>query len=102
MAGIKDVFFRANDRCRQRAYQRWHQGKRKRQILRSQIGFSDLSASRPAACVGCDNYHGQAYGMQKAHRVVLICAMHPYGWQGTRPCPDWRAGDPLISPSLAT
>lgn len=91
MVGIRDVFFRANARCRQRAHQRWHQGQRKRQILRSQIGFSDLSTSRPTACSGCANYHGQAYGMQKAHRMVLICAIHPYGWQQNSPCPDWCA-----------
>jgi hypothetical protein len=93
MAGLGDVFFRANDRCRQRAYQHWHQGQRKRQILRSQIGFSEMSASRPAACVGCANYHGHAYGTQKDQRTPLICAMHPYGWQETLPCPDWRKED---------
>ncbi|NER82478.1 MAG: hypothetical protein F6K42_23530 [Leptolyngbya sp. SIO1D8] len=100
MTGIRDVFFRANDRCRQLAYRRWHQGQRKQQILRSQIGFSDLSASRPAACVGCDNYHGQAYGTQKEHRVALICAIHPYGWQETLPCPDWHPGDQILPATL--
>ena len=91
MTSIANRFIRANDRCRQRAYQRWHQGQRKRQILRSQIGFSDRSISRPPACVGCANYHGHAYGLQRAHRVVLICGIHPYGWQKALPCPDWNA-----------
>ncbi|MEL6936869.1 MAG: hypothetical protein AAFO59_09395 [Cyanobacteria bacterium J06607_17] len=91
MAGIANRFLRANDRFRQRDYQRWHQGRRKRQILRSQIGFSELVASRPPACVGCDNYHGHAYGLQRSQRVPLICAIHPYGWQKDTPCPDWRA-----------
>jgi len=90
MAELGDIFFRANYRCRQRAYQRWHQGQRKRQILRSQIGFAEMSASRPAACVGCANYHGHAYGTQKDQRTPLICAMHPYGRQEGSTCPDWR------------
>ncbi|MEO0985914.1 MAG: hypothetical protein AAFY20_10215 [Cyanobacteria bacterium J06639_14] len=91
MAGIANGFSRANDRCRKRAYQGWHRSQRKQQILRSQIGFSDMFASRPAACVGCDNYHGQAYGLQRSQRVSLICGIHPYGWQKDVPCPDWRA-----------
>jgi hypothetical protein len=93
-----DVFFRANDRCRQRAYQRWHQGQRKRQILRSQIGFSEVHPSRPKACIGCRHYHGQAYGLQRENRVPLICAMHPYGWQEGSPCPDWSADPQRFSP----
>lgn len=38
------------------------------------------------ACVGCQHYHGQAYG---GH--VFVCAMHPYGWDGEQ-CPDWETG----------
>jgi hypothetical protein len=91
MAELGDIFFRANDRFRQRAYRRWHEGQLKRQILRSQIGFSEMSASRPAACVGCANYHGHAYGTQKDQRIPLICAIHPYGWQERSSCPDWQA-----------
>ena len=94
MAGSsEDGFFRANDRCRQRAYQRWHRSQRTRQILRSQIGFAEITPSRPAACVGCRHYHGQAYGLQRDHRETLICAMHPYGWEESPQCPDW-AGEP--------
>jgi hypothetical protein len=91
MPELGDIFFRANYRCRERAYQRWHQSQLKRQILRSQIGFSETSTSRPSACVGCANYHGLAYGTQKDQRTPLICAMHPYGWQAEAPCPDWQA-----------
>lgn len=91
MAAIEGGFERANDRFRQRAYQHWHQGQRQRQILRSQIGFVEMSESRPATCIGCENYHGHAYGTQKNQRMVLICAMHPYGWQDPSPCPDWQA-----------
>jgi len=36
------------------------------------------------ACVGCRHYHGQIYSGN-----VLICAMHPYGWE-TETCPDWE------------
>ncbi|GFE68678.1 hypothetical protein [Chroococcus sp. FPU101] len=34
------------------------------------------------ACVGCQNYHGRIYGGN-----LLVCAMHPYGWQDDH-CPD--------------
>jgi hypothetical protein len=37
------------------------------------------------ACVGCRNYHGQAYG-----GTLLVCGMHPYGWEGEK-CPDWES-----------
>lgn len=93
-----DIFFRANDRCRQRAYQRWHQGQRKRQILRSQIGFTEVAPSRPAACMGCRHYHGQAYGLQRDSRERLICAMHPYGWSDSPQCPDWSGQPQPLGP----
>jgi hypothetical protein len=36
------------------------------------------------ACVGCHHYHGQVYGGN-----LLVCGMHPYGWDGEN-CPDWE------------
>ncbi|MBD2449381.1 hypothetical protein H6G76_19885 [Nostoc sp. FACHB-152] len=36
------------------------------------------------ACVGCTNYHGQVYGSN-----LLVCAMHPHGWDDKN-CPDWE------------
>ena len=36
------------------------------------------------ACVGCHQYHGQVYGGN-----LLVCGMHPYGWEGEN-CPDWE------------
>jgi hypothetical protein len=36
-------------------------------------------------CVGCSNYHGEAYGGN-----VLVCAMHPYGVQAES-CSDWES-----------
>jgi hypothetical protein len=36
------------------------------------------------ACVGCTNYHGQVYGGN-----LLVCAMHPHGWDDKN-CPDWE------------
>ncbi len=36
------------------------------------------------ACTGCRHYHGQVYG-----GTLLVCAMHPYGWEDTS-CPDWE------------
>jgi hypothetical protein len=37
------------------------------------------------ACVGCRHYHGQSYG-----GTILVCGMHPYGWEGEK-CPDWES-----------
>ncbi len=37
------------------------------------------------ACVGCRHYHGQTYGGN-----LLVCAMHPYGWDDHQ-CPDWES-----------
>jgi hypothetical protein len=36
-------------------------------------------------CVGCCNYHGEAYGGN-----VLVCAMHPSGVD-EESCPDWES-----------
>lgn len=36
------------------------------------------------ACMGCSQYHGQVYGGN-----LLVCGMHPYGWDGES-CPDWQ------------
>lgn len=36
------------------------------------------------ACMGCNNYHGQVYGGN-----LLVCAMHPQGWDDES-CPDWE------------
>jgi hypothetical protein len=36
------------------------------------------------ACIGCTNYHGRVYNGN-----ILICGMHPYGWE-TENCPDWE------------
>lgn len=41
------------------------------------------------ACVGCQHYHGQVYGGN-----LLVCGMHPYGWDGEN-CPDWEQEDYL-------
>jgi len=37
------------------------------------------------ACMGCTNYHGQVYGGN-----LLVCAMHPHGWEEQN-CPDWMS-----------
>jgi hypothetical protein len=36
------------------------------------------------ACVGCTHYHGQVYSGN-----LLVCAMHPHGWDDNN-CPDWE------------
>lgn len=43
-----------------------------------------LMSDQPA-CVGCRHYHGQMYGGN-----LLVCGMHPYGWQDDK-CPDWQS-----------
>lgn len=36
------------------------------------------------ACIGCCHYHGRVYSGN-----LLVCAMHPYGWDDAN-CPDWE------------
>jgi hypothetical protein len=36
------------------------------------------------ACIGCCHYHGQVYNGN-----LLVCGMHPYGWEDES-CPDWE------------
>ncbi len=49
--------------------------------------FQPLINQHPA-CVGCQHYHGQVYG-----DTLLVCGMHPYGWEGET-CPDHEAPSP--------
>jgi hypothetical protein len=46
--------------------------------------FSGM-VQEPPACAGCRHYHGQVYGGN-----LLVCGMHPYGWEGAQ-CPDWQS-----------
>jgi hypothetical protein len=71
-------------------YRNLHRYQQRCQILQSQLGFDRAVASRPSACVGCDRYHGIAYGQTRATRTLLVCAFHPYGWLDSSPCPDWQ------------
>lgn len=89
MDAISDPFKRANYLIRKAHYTHWHRTQSKQQILRSQLGFNDIAFSRPKACVGCENYHGVAYGHRQETRTVLVCGIHAYGWQEEMPCPDW-------------
>ncbi|MGF1497513.1 MAG: hypothetical protein ACFB8W_11910 [Elainellaceae cyanobacterium] len=41
------------------------------------------SSDRHPACRGCQHYHGRVYNGE-----LLVCGMHPYGWDG-KDCPDW-------------
>jgi hypothetical protein len=43
------------------------------------------TAEKHPACIGCHHYHGQVYSGN-----LLVCAMHPYGWD-TEDCPDWES-----------
>ncbi|MEB3288274.1 MAG: hypothetical protein VKI82_00060 [Leptolyngbya sp.] len=36
-------------------------------------------------CVGCRNFYGQTHGGN-----TLVCAMHPFGPDEDRHCPDWE------------
>lgn len=80
--GMVNYLFRKAD------YTRWHRSESKRHILRSQLGFVDVTPSRPQACKGCTHYHGVAYGTTPETRALLICGYHPYGWHGESACPD--------------
>jgi len=43
-----------------------------------------VSSTKPIACDGCTNYHGQSYGGNR-----LVCAIHPTGVDGAS-CGDWE------------
>jgi len=55
--------------------------------LESWISYETRIAELPhlKACAGCRNYHGQAYG-----GTLLVCGIHPYGWEQSDRCPDWQ------------
>ncbi|QIR40043.1 hypothetical protein HCG51_27255 [Tolypothrix sp. PCC 7910] len=44
----------------------------------------EATPEKNPACIGCTNYHGQVYGGN-----LLVCAMHPQGWDDNN-CPDWE------------
>jgi hypothetical protein len=44
----------------------------------------EATPDKNPACVGCRNYHGQAYNGN-----LLVCAIHPYGYDDVS-CPDWE------------
>lgn len=87
----EDLFSHANARCHYRAYEQWQRIQSKHHILRSQVGFAAPPPSRPRPCRRCINYHGVAYGTIRDRRQTLICAIHPHGWAGETPCPDWQS-----------
>ncbi|MDF5719572.1 MAG: hypothetical protein PUP91_03570 [Rhizonema sp. PD37] len=51
------------------------------------LGFPysvEPTAEQNSACIGCRHYHGQVYSGN-----LLVCAMHPSGWE-SESCPDWE------------
>ena len=82
-----NAFRRANDSFRKADHASWHRHQSRLHILRSQLGFTETSPSRPKSCLGCEHYHGVAYGYGD-RRQMLICGFHPFGWEGEF-CPDW-------------
>ena len=48
------------------------------------VSYHQPSAKSHPACTNCANYHGQSYNGN-----LLVCGMHPYGWDGDD-CPDWE------------
>ncbi len=56
----------------------------------NELGFTytvEPNAQNNPACIGCRHYHGQSYSGN-----LLICGMHPYGWE-TQHCPDWESSE---------
>ena len=90
MDAASSPFQNANGSLFKALHTRWHRQQSRRQILRAQVGFTVRIRTRPAVCQGCVNYHGKAYGTTRDTRTLLICAMHPDGWPGPDPCPDWQ------------
>ncbi len=50
-----------------------------------QITYVEPSKTTNPACIGCQHYHGHQYA-----DTLLVCGMHPYGWDGDD-CPDWES-----------
>ena len=48
------------------------------------VGYHTPSTQSHPACIGCANYHGQVYNGN-----LLVCAMHPGGYEDNS-CPDWE------------
>ena len=48
------------------------------------VDFHTPSSTNNPACINCANYHGQSYNGN-----LLVCAMHPHGWDDDC-CPDWE------------
>jgi hypothetical protein len=48
------------------------------------VGFQPPTSDTHPACMNCINYHGRIYDGN-----LLVCGMHPYGWDGEQ-CPDWE------------
>lgn len=46
----------------------------------------EATPEKNAVCMGCVHYHGQVYGGN-----LLVCGMHPYGWDDEH-CPDKEVG----------
>ncbi len=89
MTTAPDPFQRANYFFIKADHQRWHRHQSKLHILRSQLGFNDTAPTRPQTCLGCQHYHGIAYGQSRATRTLLVCGFHASGWPEASPCPDW-------------
>jgi hypothetical protein len=49
-----------------------------------EITYVTPSKTTHPACINCLHYHGHQYG-----DTLLVCGMHPYGWDG-EDCPDWE------------
>lgn len=48
------------------------------------FNFKRPTRENNPACIGCQHYHGRVYNGN-----LLVCAMHPYGWDDEN-CPDWE------------
>jgi hypothetical protein len=48
------------------------------------VNIENPTPDQHSACIGCQHYHGRVYGNN-----LLVCAMHPYGWDD-KTCPDWE------------
>ncbi|GAB1544350.1 hypothetical protein NUACC21_70260 [Scytonema sp. NUACC21] len=44
----------------------------------------EATLQKNPACIGCRHYHGQVYSGN-----LLVCGMHPHGWDDEN-CPDWE------------
>lgn len=62
------------------------------------VARKNFARSTATNCEGCRNHHGQVHGGN-----LLVCGIHPYGWDGEERCPEFvveHRSDPTPNPPI--